>query len=298
MMIKGILAIGLFGLACSDALRLGKYDFKAWRSKYDVEASKAPHDKNAVAHLQAAPTPTPTSGATTTTTSATTSTVVLVPNAEWTYFRFGTGGTFVPDVFAVATTTQLILQVTDLMCSGDRFAVYDNGVLLGNSSVPTFDECRSNTESPNTAYGNSTWSSFHATLGPGVHAITIKVLISVYGSGSGAIRVKSPLAICDHSASGLTVIQSPSPFIGAADMCQSIGKELANITVYNFNAATQLVFDCVGPSRHAFIRSYWGNTYQNSCLALYSGSAAPGGAVSVPADCFEASPAICQNLVA
>ncbi len=231
---------------------------------------------------------------TTSTESFPTTVLPLSTPPVWTIFEYGAAGSTVPEVFAFAQTTPVVLEVQDFICSGNRFAIYDNGVFIGNSTYALNDGCATFAPTVESAVGNLYYSSFTRLMPPGLHQITIHVLVSVLGHGSAGIRIRAPLDVCATQLSGMTVVKTPKPFASAEATCQSIGQSLANITTYNFDDATRLVFGCVGAFSKAFVRSYWANTYQDSCLALYTGSAAPGGSLSVPASCTDPLPLICQ----
>lgn len=213
----------------------------------------------------------------------------------WTQFKFGPCGSTVHPPFCFNSELPTILKITDYFCIGDRFEIYDNGVCIGKSSEACFDECKTTTGCPDFAYEHEQWSSFTASLTPGHHNITIKVLASPYKEGFGAIRVDPMLYKCCLSHSGLTLIDTPVPYHKAEAACRAFGMKLADVDVYNFNDATKVIFGCAGAFGKAYIKSYWGNNYQDSCLAVYTGSAAPGGAVSTPVNCKTALPVLCQG---
>lgn len=213
----------------------------------------------------------------------------------WRRFDFGKAGSFVSTNFIIEVSQPVILKVTDYFCAGDRFAVYDNETLLGESSKAEFDECKTTSNSPDWAYTHSDWSSFSFSLEPGFHTIIIKVLQSPYNEGYGAIRIDPLLLKCCLSMSELTLVDSPTPFASANNACESFGMKLAEVDVYNLNDATKVIFGCAGQFGSAYIKSYWGETYQSKCLALYTGSYAPGGTISSPMDCSTPMPVLCQG---
>lgn len=221
--------------------------------------------------------------------------VHLDTNAGWTKFKFGAANTTVYSQFRIHTHGPTVLKLTDYFCSGDRFMVYHNGHFVGNTTKTIFDECKSTTNDPDYAFGHEPWSKFEYALQPGHHNITLRVITSPYREGYAAIRVDQMLLKCCLSLSGLTMIDTPVPFAGAEHACRTFGMKLADVDVFNFNEATQVVFGCGGPNSAAYIKSYWGNTYDNSCLALYTGNAVPGGAISTVMNCGKKLPVLCQG---
>jgi hypothetical protein len=219
----------------------------------------------------------------------------LTVGCGWTQFKFGPVGSTVHPAYHFHSDVPTILKITDYYCTGDRFEILDNGRSIGRSSESCFDDCKTTTGNPQHAYENDQWSSFTASLTPGRHNITIKVLSSPYKEGFGAIRVDPMLYKCCLSINGLTLIDTPVSYCNAESACEAFGMKLADVDVYNFNDATKVVFGCAGAFGSAYIKSYWGDNYQNSCLALYTGSAAPGGAVSTPVSCNKTMPVLCQG---
>ncbi|HUB33430.1 MAG TPA: PEP-CTERM sorting domain-containing protein [Bryobacteraceae bacterium] len=81
-----------------------------------------------------------------------------------------------------------VLEVTDEFLDGDQFAVFDNGTLLGDTSVPTNDGSTCG-ENPDSCFADPLWSSGTFSLGAGSHSITIETILSPYGSGGAALRI-------------------------------------------------------------------------------------------------------------
>lgn len=108
----------------------------------------------------------------------------------WTAFDFvGEGSTVGPFTFSSATPTTL--KVTDAFCAGDRFRIYDNGVLVGDTSVPTLTSCDfpGFTDDPDTANASPSYSHATFALPPGAHSITVQVLVGPWGDGRAYIRI-------------------------------------------------------------------------------------------------------------
>jgi len=112
----------------------------------------------------------------------------------------GVGNFFAEDwTFTGAAT----LVVTDLYVPGDEYAVYDNGVLLGNSNaVPDWSTFESDpyaappwTSDPGTAYDDAEYfSHFGYDLGAGSHDITIMAtnLPSGFSDSTVTLEVITP----------------------------------------------------------------------------------------------------------
>jgi hypothetical protein len=94
--------------------------------------------------------------------------------------------------FEFTTLHLATLLVTDAYLNGDRFEVYDNGVLLGATSLPTDDGTQIEGD-PDAAVVSADFSSGAFVLGAGFHSITIKTIdiAAEYTSGAGFLRVDS-----------------------------------------------------------------------------------------------------------
>ncbi|KAJ3090694.1 hypothetical protein HK102_002916 [Quaeritorhiza haematococci] len=94
------------------------------------------------------------------------------------------------------------------------------------------------------------------------------------------------------SSRGFTYL-TPRTFPEAREACASLGLELALLTNTNFMDATSGAFDCVGPNTQSWVRGWF--VEYNQCLALATGSAAPGGSVNWPGNCENLRlPVMCQ----
>jgi len=213
----------------------------------------------------------------------------------WKRFLFGPAGSTVATTFHIHNRRYAYLKLTDYFCSGDEFDIYINGEFAGHSSEARFDECRTKTLDPDHAYFHHAWSHFEYGLEPGTHEVTIVVTRSPYGEGYAALRVDPVLTKCCKSIGDFTVIDTPLPWASAEFACRTFGLRLADVDVFNFNEATKEVFACAGPNSAAYIKSYWGNTYNDSCLALHVGTTAPGGSVNAEGKCSHRLPILCQG---
>ena len=139
----------------------------------------------------------------------------IVPvDGSWTEFAFTTVGTFATGACSVCGGTTVdpiaaqginspwtfsgsaILTETDLFLEGDQFQVFDNGISLGDTSVPLntgLDPC---TNDIGCALGNAGYSSGVFDLGGGAHSITIEVVQDAIGTqgGAGAFSVSAAAA--------------------------------------------------------------------------------------------------------
>jgi hypothetical protein len=111
----------------------------------------------------------------------------ITVDGGWQKFYFGDIGSFNlegPWTF----TGPALLTVTDAFLEGDQFAVFDNGTLLGDTSLPIVDDL-TEVDDPNLAYGDPGYSSGSWLLGDGSHAITIEAIQSPYSAGGAYLRV-------------------------------------------------------------------------------------------------------------
>lgn len=86
------------------------------------------------------------------------------------------------------------LQVTDFQCIGDRFEVWDNGVLIGTTSLPgTFDNCATDLDTPDEGWADDRYSKGTFVLPAGDHDIQLVVLPGPFEDGTAAIRIEAPI---------------------------------------------------------------------------------------------------------
>lgn len=223
-------------------------------------------------------------------------TVTLVPGDGWVEFLFnGTNTTVTSNFLAYDASNELVLYLTDIGCSGDQFEIYDNGVLLGDSSVPTVNNCSVVLSDPSVAYAAPGYSTFSSTLAAGVtHNITLVMLASPYGGGTGALQVNLNLETCTIPSSNITVIVDPMPFNETRAACDGLGMRAIDMTIYNFDEATQVLFECLGAYSHAYVGAYWANTYMGSPLALWTSFVTPGAAIAPTLSGEIPLPVICE----
>lgn len=217
-------------------------------------------------------------------------------NGGWYKFRFGKTGSTVHKCYDFVTVGPAVLRIAGLDCSGDAFSVYDNGNLILQTPLVNGDNChQANTlVSPHKAYESENYSHGRVNLAPGAHSIKIVVARSPQKHGVGALRVDSVMAQCPKELNGLKVVNTPVPFSKAAGVCKAIGMQLADLDIYNFLDATTLAFECSGAFSATWIKSYFKGTPGVKGLALYTGAAAPGGSINIPASLEEHLPVLCQ----
>jgi len=86
------------------------------------------------------------------------------------------------------------LQVTDYQCVGDRFEVWDNGVLIGTTSAPgPFDDCFDEAQTPDDGWADPRFSKGTFILPAGDHDIELVVVPGPFVDGSAAIRIEAPI---------------------------------------------------------------------------------------------------------
>jgi hypothetical protein len=110
---------------------------------------------------------------------------------NWTWFNVGSTGTSTP-TFTFSSRTPVLLRVTDALCRGDRFKVYDHGfAIFKTSSAPIDPSCD---DTPHLDTGSSAWhdpsySKGKFLLEPGGHRIRIQIIQSPFGSASALVRI-------------------------------------------------------------------------------------------------------------
>ena len=132
----------------------------------------------------------------------------ITTDGSWHEFAFNLAGTFAfscgggcdPTVNPVAEQTSAapwtftgpgMVTLTDLFARGDQFELFDAGVLVGSTSVPTNDGA---TTCPSSGIGNDilacladpTYSHGVFTVGAGAHSLTIEVIQNAVGTDGGA----------------------------------------------------------------------------------------------------------------
>ncbi|MDF2234049.1 VPLPA-CTERM sorting domain-containing protein [Albimonas sp. CAU 1670] len=113
----------------------------------------------------------------------------LTLDGGWQSFSFAQTGSAWDTEFTFTIVDPAYLVVTDAYISGDQFAFYANGELLGETSVPT--ALGESTSDFDVALASDVWSSGEAMLAAGSYTITGTTLASPYGSGGAAIQLSS-----------------------------------------------------------------------------------------------------------
>jgi PEP-CTERM motif-containing protein len=129
-------------------------------------------------------------------------------DGRWLAFLFASAGTFATECGHLCGTTvdpiaedtsappwtfsgAADVTLTDLFARGDRFALFDNSVLVGDTSVPVNDAA---VTCPTAGVGNDilaclanpTYSHGTFALGAGSHSLTIEVIQNAAGTTGGA----------------------------------------------------------------------------------------------------------------
>ncbi|KAI8875438.1 hypothetical protein K501DRAFT_280366 [Backusella circina FSU 941] len=102
--------------------------------------------------------------------------------------------------------------------------------------------------------------------------IIISIFVVFISSGvSKSINCNDgSLFLSNHTAS----------FKSAHQACKKSGGTLAHISNENFAPATDLVFQCLGPNKNAWIGSWNSKSESDICLTLYVGNTSPGGSIT------------------
>jgi hypothetical protein len=111
---------------------------------------------------------------------------------RWTLFNFAGNGSFnVEGAFTFSSPHPVLLRVTDGLCRGDRFRVWDRGSpIFLSSTVATDPSCDDIpfVTGPARAWEDQTYSKGRFLLQPGWHRIRIQAVNSPFGGGSGWLQ--------------------------------------------------------------------------------------------------------------
>lgn len=247
-------------------------------------------------------------------------------NEGWQQFFFGKPGTWAlpsntSGAFYSNYSVPIILRIIDAYKTGDRFALYLNGTLVGNTSESSVNST-TYTSYPNEAWVQPDYSHGEWLLPPGMHRYTIKVLESVDPLGSGAfIRSDINPAIecgecrqpcpggpckcypesdrnnppgccannppklspmCKEASGRFTMIKGQFTRDQGVEACAKLNLRLAEVDSSNFDGLNQFAYSCNGNQvAQSWIRSWNGDYYNNACLVLSSGSFGGSGAINV-----------------
>lgn len=108
----------------------------------------------------------------------------------WQRFFFGSNGTWAKpteksSAFYLNAPVPMLVRMTDAFISGDQFALYVNGSLIGNTSLPVLNSSFY-TVNPNEAFINANYSSGSWILPKGLHRLTVKVIASANQGNSSS----------------------------------------------------------------------------------------------------------------
>lgn len=251
---------------------------------------------------------------------------VLEVNEGWQPFYFGEEGTWAmasnrSGAFYTAYPVPIVIRITDAYKTGDRFALYLNGTLLGNTTLPVVNST-SYTQYPNEAWIQTNYTHGEWIIPSGVHRFTIKVLNSVDPQGSGAfiradvnpavacgncrplcsdgpckcfpvVDPKNPpgccannppkiFPICKEASGKYFMIKGQFTRDEAVVACSKMNLRLAELDIANFDGINQFAYICNGNQvAQSWIRSWNDDHYNNACLVLSSGSFSGSGAINV-----------------
>lgn len=133
------------------------------------------------------------------------------------------------------------LTVVDAFCGGDQFAIYDNGVLIGNTSVAPPDPiCEGTAGDPDSALASSAYTRGVFLLPPGPHAITIQIVVNPFSEGGAFLRVDSPDGPDRYQVRYLANLNVADSYVnisnvGAVSGNDPAGRLCANIYVFDPN---------------------------------------------------------------
>lgn len=101
---------------------------------------------------------------------------------------------------------------------------------------------------------------------------------------------------CFNCRKDFAVTSKKMPACEAAEACHKMGMKLAEVTISNWESATKAMFEGIGPNEHGWVASWNGDSYkQAECIAMFTGSRAPGGSINIPPFCRAPKQALCQR---
>ncbi|KAJ1547361.1 hypothetical protein HK096_003261, partial [Nowakowskiella sp. JEL0078] len=139
------------------------------------------------------------------------------------------------------------------------------------------------------------------------------VLVTGISAGAGSVNVYNPIyeqyTICykpkifvrNLAPDPITnsrqafFLTNETQFEKASSLCKSLGGELANLNLQNWNSATTIAFNFFGSNASVWIASWNGDIYQNTPIALTTGTEELSGAVNEFEPSFTA-PALCMGV--
>lgn len=99
-----------------------------------------------------------------------------------------------------------------------------------------------------------------------------------------------------HHDSEFVILKEKLPFSQAECACKQLNLKLADLTILNFLDASFELWNELGARKHAWVHSWNGDKYApGTCLALWTGSSGPNGAIAQPVSCEERIPVVCQR---
>ena len=117
---------------------------------------------------------------------------------QWTRFNVGRAGSFNSEgAFTFSSPHPVLLRVTDDLCRGDRFRVYDRGSPIFLTSKVAIDPSCDDipfVTNPFTAWQDQTYSKGRFLLQPGFHRVRIQIVTSPFGGASAWLHaVQQPV---------------------------------------------------------------------------------------------------------
>ena len=97
---------------------------------------------------------------------------------------------------------------------------------------------------------------------------------------------------------GFIVLKDKAPYWEAECACKAYGLKLAELSVDNFNDASESIYKALGSAQKAWIKKYQMQAFGSQCMALYtknSGEKSGGGGSVLPMYCDVPIPVICQE---
>lgn len=114
----------------------------------------------------------------------------VLDSGTWYRFSFAGAGQFASDPlppFVVPVLAGARFRVVDAFGKGDRFRVYSNGALLGDTTAAVTDS-EATTDDPDLAWNDAAYSRGEFYLGLGSYSIAIQALEAPFGGSDAFMR--------------------------------------------------------------------------------------------------------------
>eukprot|EP00761_Pharyngomonas_kirbyi_P010983 gb/GECH01011007.1/.p1 GENE.gb/GECH01011007.1/~~gb/GECH01011007.1/.p1 ORF type:complete len:312 (+),score=87.81 gb/GECH01011007.1/:1-936(+) len=185
---------------------------------------------------------------------------------------------------------------TDLGCPCEQFEIIIDGVSQGYTSDPKKDaHCYYPIKDGRQASNDFRYSARKITLYPGKYTIQIRTKQACKYFGKFAIGARYDDGTCCRG-DNFKVVRYPVKGKNAKDVCHYFGYDFAEIDAWNLKEATNVAFTCLGKNSEAWVKSWNGDSYKGTCVALFVGHSSRHGTIAEPyGGCYAKNPTLCQE---